>query len=460
MSQNLIAVIDIGKTNAKLHFVDEQTGETTGSVEKRSKVIQGHAFRELDISGTEEWLLSALSGAPGKKRIRAVVPVTHGAAVVLVSERGEPLAAPDYEDPIFESVSESYSDQRDSYELTYSPSLPLGLNLGRQLYYLQQQHPDTMHRCQMLLLYPQYWAWRLSDVSASEITSLGCHTDLWRPTLGRFSSLAVAQGWDTLLPALRNANDELGTISRNVAELTGLDRKCQVLCGIHDSNASYLCHREGQLAGQNFAVVSSGTWTVIMAHGTDLTRLRENRGMLANIDACHDPVATARFMGGQEYEAIAGTSEVSKHPTPKSLERVIQSGALALPSVSPAGEHLAGQEVRLINAEGLDEIERGALATLYCSLQTDLLLDWLGSSGVVIIDGPLATNPLYGSVLATLRPGSSVLLSDSRSGPIQCARILRHQSPKANLRDANPLAFVDLDGYRALWRFRAESPFA
>ena len=68
-------------------------------------------------------------------------------------------------------------------------------------------------------------------------------------------------------------------------------------CGIHDSNASYLCYRVGRPAGQPFAVVSSGTWTVIMAHGSDLARLRENRDMLANVDAFGVPVATARFTG-------------------------------------------------------------------------------------------------------------------------------------------------------------------
>jgi sugar (pentulose or hexulose) kinase len=254
---------------------------------------------------------------------------------------------------------------------------------------------------------------------------------------------------------MRAAGDVLGTVSRRVVKATGLDAKCNVLCGIHDSNASYLCYRVGRPAGQPFAVVSSGTWTVIMAHGSDLARLRENRDMLANVDAFGVPVATARFMGGHEYEAIAGTSQASKQPTFESFERVIRRQAMALPSFADAGGPFAGQKGKLVNAEGLDDIERGALATVYCALQTDLLLDWLGMADTVIVDGPLAGNPLYGGLLATLRPGASVFLGDSRSGPAQCARILCSQVPALQLREARAFQCAEIDAYRTQWRFRS-----
>jgi L-fuculokinase len=105
--------------------------------------------------------------------------------------------------------------------------------------------------------------------------------------------------------------------------------------------------------------------------------------------------------------------------------------------------------------ERLDDVERGALATLYCALQTDLLLDWLGMSGTVIVDGPLAANPLYGGLLATLRPGSSVLLGDSRSGPVQCARILCSHVPTLQLREARAFQCTELEAYRTQWRYRS-----
>jgi L-fuculokinase len=456
MPQDLIAVVDVGKTNAKLILVDAHTGEVTWCHEKRFAAIQQSPVRGLDVLGIERWLLSSLKGAPEKERIGALVPVAHGAAAVLVSASGEVIAAPDYEDPVFDTVSESYRARRDPFEMTLSPFLPLGLNLGRQLYYLREQHPKLLDSCASILLYPQYWAWRLSNVMATEITSLGCHSDLWHPRDARFSFLTRTQGWDTLLPPLRAAGDVLGTISREVAQITGLDPTCRVLCGIHDSNASYLCYRASRPPGEPFVVVSSGTWTVIMAHGADLARLRENRDMLANVDALGIPVATARFMGGREYEAIAGNPSSPQHPTPDSVRGVLAKKSLALPSFASAGGPFSGRKGELLNTEQLDNNERSALATLYCAMQTDLLLDLLGTADTVLVDGPLAANPLFGAILAALRPGSCVLVGDNRAGPTQCARLLCGHAPSLHLREVELLGCAGLADYRSQWRFLAE----
>jgi L-fuculokinase len=471
MTDDLIAIIDIGKTNAKLSFVDAQSGETTWSLQRRCTTVERSGIRALDVAGVECLLLDGIAGAPGKERVRAIMPVAHGAAAVLLAASGEIITAPDYEDSAFGSVGETYRRLRDPFELTFSPFLPLGLNLGRQLYYLRQTHPELFRACTAILLYPQYWAWRLSNVMASEITSLGCHSDLWRPREADFSALAKSLGWDKLLPPQRAAGDVLGTITTTVARITGLDPTCRVLCGIHDSNASYLCYRASRPPDERFAVVSSGTWTVIMAHGVELERLREERDMLANIDAFGSPVATARFPGGREYEAIAGDSPFTRQPTLESLKGVLQKRAVALPSFAGTGGPFVGQRGKLVNAEQLDAGERGALATLYCALQTDLLLDLLGAPSPVIIDGPLTENPLYGPVLATLRApphgdtktaSAPVFAGDNRAGPTECARFLLGHPPATQLRRATPLDLPGLADYRARWRAEAtsRSPYA
>jgi L-fuculokinase len=456
MLKDLIAVLDVGKTNAKLILVEALSGGITWSIERRSTPVVRAGLRELPVAGIERWLLSGLASAPHKERIRALVPVAHGAAAVLVSSSGETLLAPDYEDPVFETVSESYRPLRDPFAATFSPFLPLGLNLGRQFHYVRERHPQLWNPAAAVLLYPQFWAWRLCGVLASEVTSLGCHSDLWLPSAARFSALAGLQGWSKLFPPLREAGAALGNISQSVAHITGLNPSCRVLCGIHDSNASYLCHRVAQCEDDPFAVISSGTWTVVMVHGTDLTQLREDRDMLANVDALGAPVATARFMGGREYEAIAGSGRDAQFPTPGALERVLDKKAFALPSFAGAGGPFAGRPGTLVNAQALDDAERGALATMYCALQADLLLDLLGASVKVIVDGPVAKNPLYSSVLAALRPGSIVLVGGERAGSISCARHLCGFTVEPNLQAAKPLECKGLEDYRAGWRVLVE----
>jgi L-fuculokinase len=434
MPQDLIAVLDVGKTNAKLILVEGESGETIWSIERRSTAVARFGFRELPVEGIERWLLAGLASTPRKKEIRAIVPVAHGAAAVLVSSTGKLIAAPDYEDPSFDTVAEPYRTARGPFEKTFSPFLPLGLNLGRQFFYLKEHEPQIWNAATAALSYPQYWAWRLSGLMSSEVTSLGCHSDLWLPLEGRYSALAEAQGWDKLVQPLRKAGDTLGAISNSVAQITGLDPSCRVLCGIHDSNASYLCHRVAHGSDQPFAVISSGTWTVIMAHGADLAALREDRDMLANVDALGTPVATARFMGGREYEAITGNKKDSRFPTPQALMRVLDKKAFAVPSFAAAGGPFAGRTGKLINTRGLDDAELGALATMYCVLQADLLLDLLGASGDVIVDGPFAKNPLYGAVLASVRPGSQVQLTKA----IECRGFAGYHADWRNLAKIGP----------------------
>jgi sugar (pentulose or hexulose) kinase len=452
MNAPIIAVIDVGKTHAKLLLADATRGECIRATQRERHAHESGGLRQLDLEDTWHWLLDALATAPERHRITDLVPVGHGAAVALIDERGTLLAAPDYEDPAFEAVAADYRALRDAFALTLSPKLPLGLNLGRQLYYLQTREPGLFGSTAHLLLHPQYWAWKLSDTRASEITSLGCHTDLWQPRAAAPSPLARARGWDRLLPPLRRADAVLGTISEAVRTRTGLPAQCHVRCGIHDSNASWLAHLAHMPQGEAFSVISSGTWVILMARGTDLARLDERRDMLANVDAEGSPVATARFMGGREYAAIAG--ERAPPAALADLRAVLHSGALALPSFAEAGGPFAGRRGTLQGAESLAPAQRAALATLYVALMCDARLEDLGASGPLIVDGPLAANALFLATLAALRPASPVHAASTRAGSLMGALRLAGWSPTVGEPGpaAAPLDSSELADYRGRWR--------
>jgi len=455
LNGNLIAIFDIGKTNTKLLLVDAGSGEPIWQRELPNKPLPGGPCAQLDVQGLEDWLIDTLRDAPRRGEVRCLVPITHGAAIVALDADGNPLCAPDYEDPVYEREAGAYAAARDDYAQTYSPLLPLGLNLGRQLYYLQHFQPALFRNVAQLLLYPQYWAWRLSGVMASEVTSLGCHTDLWRPTTAGYSVLAQRQGWSSLLPPIRGAAEKLGPLRGALQQATGLGAGCQIVCGIHDSNATYLSLLASWRQSEAFAVISSGTWVVIFAQGTPLSALRERADMLANVDAAARPVATARFMGGREFEAIAGPDGVAAGAAADeaAVRQVIAQQALALPAFARGGPY-AGHSGELRNALGLGPVQRAALASLYLALMCDLRLDDLVSHQPVLIDGPLVANPLFAPLLAALRPHSPVYLADRRSGVIRGA--LRLAQPGLNFEPpatpTAPLSIAELAGYRALWR--------
>lgn len=453
----LLAVIDIGKTNAKLMLVDDGSGATVWSRERASPAIAVPGFgtlaRQLDVHGIEGWLVAQLKATPEKHRIRAILPVAHGAAMALVDGEGETLIAPDYEDTCFDALRRQYGASRPAYAETLSPALPAGLNLGAQIFFVQETLPEVFLRARRILTYPQYWSWRLSGIAASEVTSLGCHSDLWNPASQTFSKLVADQGWGGLMPPLRPARAVLGPLRQLLTEATGLPADCAVICGIHDSNASYLSHRVARGEDEAFSVISTGTWCIVLSHGADLARLREGEDMLANVDALGVPTATARFMGGREYAAIAGDAAVVP-PTAAGLSAVLEAGAIALPSFALGGP-CQGQEGRVMRAEALTAEARAALATLYCALMADLILDRLDVSGPVLVDGPFAANPLFPAVLQSLRPEDRVAASGTRGG-ITAAVLwlagsaLPAEPPAASLAPL-PQARA-LRGYRDRWR--------
>lgn len=276
-----LIVLDIGKTNAKLALIDAG-GKVISEQRRPNALLADGPYAHLDTDGLWDWLLATCRGFAARARVSAIVPVTHGATAALVDDAGLVLPVLDYE---AELPGAEYDGP--SYDETLSPRLPAGLNLGRQLAWLQARFPREFGRTKHILTYPQYWAWRLCGVAASEATSLGCHTDLWNPRTQAYSSLVGRMGWTDLMPPLAPAHAALGTLRPGIAAATWLPADCQVLCGIHDSNASllrYLGRSEG-------TVLSTGTWMIAAAFGTALDGLRERADMLANTNALGQPVA-------------------------------------------------------------------------------------------------------------------------------------------------------------------------
>jgi L-fuculokinase len=448
MPDSRIALLDIGKTNAKLVVAD-----LSGAVEWSATQPTPHGtvpYRHIDVAALGAWLTEALTASPNKGEIGAIVPVAHGACAVLLA--GDALALPvlDYEEPATDEVAEAYATERDPFSETFSPALPRGLNLGRQLAFQEARFLDAFARADRILPYPQYWAWWLSGVAASEVTSLGAHTDLWRPLGRTWSGLAERRGWARRFPEIRPAWDVLGTIRPELARRTGLSPGTRVLCGIHDSNASFLRHLAWRGAAKPFAVVSTGTWTIVFANGAALANLDEPRDMLANLNAYGAPVPTARFMGGREYETIAGNAGVA--PSLGDLDSVLAQDAVAWPSFTPTGGPFQGRIGRIERAERLTTGGLAALATLYLALVTDEMLGLLGARGDIAIEGPLATNPLFGPILAAFRPEQRVLRSSDHAGTLGGALVLvGSESRPGSDEAAAPIEDKRLERYRERW---------
>src|ERR1700677_1332719 len=179
MASGWTVVLDVGKTLAKATLWDE-SGQCVASRSRpnRSPAVGGGLT--LDALGIEAWLEFTLKEFVGLGPVGAIIPVAHGAAAAIIRNGRLQCAPIDYEWRGAEIDRATYNKQRDLFAATGSPALPAGLNLGVQLHWLESLRSND-YRHGQIVPWAQYWAWLLCGVAASEVTSLGCHTDLWRP---------------------------------------------------------------------------------------------------------------------------------------------------------------------------------------------------------------------------------------------------------------------------------------
>lgn len=450
MRTAVTVVFDIGKTNIKLCALDLDTGALVERIHTTNDVGYDGRYPHADTERIWAWLQAGLAELGRTLDVRSIGITTHGATAACMD--GDELALPvlDYEYPGIDSTRAEYHAVRPAFTETRSPSLPAGLNLGAQLFWLQDQFPDAFARTTRILTYPQYWGWRLTGVAVSEVTSLGCHTDLWNPATRDYSTLVERQAWRDRFPPLLATGASTGTVSPDLATRLGLPKDCRVFNGIHDSNASLVPHLLNHTAP--FGVVSSGTWAVIAGVGAPLEALDQTADMLANVNVFNDPVPCIRFMGGREWETLRGSRECGW----RDLVDVLDMGVHAIPSFVDQGGPFHDHAGRFIGpVHRLNGRQKTALATLYVAMMTDYCLTRLQQRGDIIIEGAFAANEWFLTVLATLRPTQRVLCSADSTGTTLGTAMLSNPETRWTVHydtvDLHePLADA-LHGYRRQW---------
>lgn len=462
MPQGAFIVIDLGKTLSKVSLWSRD-GHCLDKLSRPNRTQPGAPYAALDTAATAGWVLETLKGFAGHP-VEAIIPVAHGAAVAGLRGRTLAFASPDYEWELPAEQLAEYRSGRDAFAVTGSPALPAGLNLGAQLHALEELYG---FEGVTLLPYAQYWAWLLSGVAVSEVTSLGCHSDLWAPALEDFAPMAKARGWATRFAPLAKAGDVIGPLLTEIAAQTGLSPQVKVLAGLHDSNAALLAARGfAEIAGNEATVLSTGTWFIAMrlpASPVDVAALPEARDCLVNVDAFGTPVPSARFMGGREIESVIGidTRRVDIKPDQPALlaavPKVLADGAMLLPTLAPGCGPFPDSAGEWIN-EPADWIEKRAATCLYAALVADAALDLIGSEQRLLVEGRFAEAEVFVRALAALRPGTAVYTASAHSDVSFGALRLIDPAlkPQGELVRVLPLA-QDLTAYKQQWTHLVES---
>ena len=403
-SKKLNIVLDIGKTNVKLTFVDSSNNKTIKFFTTKQKNIYRHGIKILNSNSIFEWALKKITYIGKKHNLDKFVCTAHGTSIALISyDNKELLACTDYEYK-FDKLFNNYKKIAPKFSESFSPFLENGLNIGQQIYYLYKRKQKLIKETKYILNYPQYIVWKLTSGFSSEISYVGCHTHLWDFKRNKLSSFVKKIKLEKKFPKIRKAWDTIG--QRKIGE-----SNLKIINGIHDSNASYLYFKNSDI--KNFTLVSTGTWYIIFNQKTPLKNLNPSLDMLANIDVFGKPVPTMRFMGGREYDHLMGVFKISNKT--RAIKNFSFHDYLIYPSYASGG----GFSINKINIgfyEGLNKGQIYYLICLYISFVINFCLNQMKSSNTIILDGPITKNITIMKILSSLRKKQIVLKNKREIG--------------------------------------------
>lgn len=429
MSQTLVAVIDIGKTNKKVILFDQDLRLVADRQKPFPSVPGSDGFQVEPVEAIEAWIWETLGELYREHPFRAISVSTHGATWALIDDQG--LTAPviaydtaltEHQQADLDAAFYTLAGPLEKLqEETATCDLPLLINPAKALLLLEQRRPGTLARSQHLINYPQYWGWRLTGKIGAEPTYTANHSFLFDIRRRQASSAAKALGAAHLVNCdLKQPWDQLGLVSAAVQKQTGLPA-IPVTLGIHDSNAALLPYLVA-MDGHDFVLNSTGTWCVALHRVNEVRYRPEELGqkVIFNLDAFGHLQKSSFLMGGQDYglyhDLIGG--ERAPFDAARLNAALARTGDMFLPGAFPSqfpkvhgGATEGGKEFSLNDLRAgrkpswmADPVLAHDLLIAGLALQSEVALRRcdLGAKTEIYVEGGFRNNPIYLAVLTAL----------------------------------------------------------
>jgi sugar (pentulose or hexulose) kinase len=420
MTNEVIAIFDIGKTNKKFLLFDAGLKLVYQEEEKFEEIADDDGFPCDDIDKLESWMQSCLTGT-GKEEefgIRALNFTTYGATLVYLDGSGIRLT-PAYNylkpmpDGVMDGFYESYGGEEEFCRKTASPALGM-LNSGLQALWLKRKKQDIFSRVSVVLHFPQYLSYFFTHKLTSEYTSIGCHTAMWDFDNHRYHSWLTEEG--ILLPQpVSNAT---------VYNVTINDWPVKTGIGIHDSSASLVPYFKGN--GEEFILISTGTWCIFMNpfNKEPLTTDQLRRDTLCYMSIQQQQVKSSRLFLGHIHDVHV--EKLNKHfgvvrehyktikTTSEKVSRLLMNsrGRVFFRQGVPAD--YVDSSVNLSQFLTFADAYHQLMADLVdlCLESLDLIIPAEDHTKTVYISGGFARNELFVRLLAARLPGKKVYTSE------------------------------------------------
>lgn len=424
---NVIAIFDIGKTNKKLFLFDEHyriAWEKTDQF-KETTDEDGDACEDLQL--LTAWVRETLAEvlALPQFTIKAINFTTYGASFVHIGKEGQPLTPLyNYLKPYPEQLSHDfyakYGGELEVSNATASPVLG-SLNSGMQLYRLKMEKPDLFNEIAFSLHLPQYISYLVSGFPATDITSIGCHTQLWDYQKRDYHQWVKAEGIDRVLAPILPSDQVIKTSLDN-------DLLIPVGGGLHDSSSALIPYLT--CFAEPFILISTGTWCISLNpfNHNPLTREELAQDCLCYMEYHGSPVKASRIFAGNEHEQQ--TRRIAAHfGVDNDFFKKVEYNPELISDVKSQISDMKSENTRSDISDLKSEMLNQSAFTsrdlqnfsspdsAYHCLLADIIEQQKISTGLVIqdtgvkrifVDGGFSKNPVYMNLLAAAFPHMEV----------------------------------------------------
>ncbi|MGZ8509538.1 MAG: FGGY-family carbohydrate kinase [Chitinophagaceae bacterium] len=297
-STKVIAIFDVGKTNKKLVLFDEQYKLVYEENKQLEETSDEDGFTCEDVVALTRWVKDSFHRLLAEKKfdIKAVNFCAYGASFVYLDEELNVIP------PLYnylkpyppELQKKFYDDHGGEFFIARQTASPVlgNLNSGMQLYRLKYEKPGILKNIKWALHLPQYLSYIFSSAIYADITSIGCHTNLWDFQHNKYHPWVSEEGLDFKLPPVLSCNAIAGYT---------LD-KIPVGVGLHDSSAALIPYMAS--FDEPFILLSTGTWCISLNpfNHSQLTDSDLAQDCLCYLSYEGKPVKAARLFAGYEHD--------------------------------------------------------------------------------------------------------------------------------------------------------------
>ncbi len=398
----VVAILDVGKTNKKLLLFDQSYQLVYEKSDRMEETVDEDGFACEDLASLTSSALELIKGSLHLEEfeVKAVNFTAYGASFVYIDGDGKTLTPlynylKPYPQDLQHQFYEKYGGEKAFSRRTASPVLG-SLNSGMQVLRIKHEQPEIFARIAFALHLPQYLSYLFTDLAVTDITSIGCHTNLWDFTQQAYHAWVQNEGIATVLaPIISSAHVEKINIE-------GQSLSCGI--GLHDSSSALIPYLS--CFNNPFVLVSTGTWSITLNPFDHVPLADEEleKDCLCYLQYTGKPVKASRLFLGNAHEK--GAERIaSQFAIPADFYKTIQfDQGLAL----SAKERLLSKPCSSFEAVDLVELDSPELA--YNMLIALLVEKQIESVNLVLkhqdaenifVDGGFSKNHVFMNMLAS-----------------------------------------------------------